>query len=191
MKVPVDEHPTMLFVYKFDQATILRGLPPEVEDFRWVPINISSKKELDDFIAKYHWDRLVTLLPVPVEFARMLAKIAYSFVVGEFGLDSFRPLPQTLDVILVRTTNVSYLVGGDWELPPPDPKGMHLLIPSCLIKPGGAFIIVEIRLFPAFETPQYRVVVGEIDFRNPQHVKTFNEKMKTATLKEPFSPAAP
>src|SRR6266581_7022579 len=88
VKVPVDEHPTMLFVYKFDQATILRGLPPEVEDFRWVPINISSKKELDDFIAKYHWDRLVTLLPVPVEFARMLAKIAYSFVVGEFGLDS-------------------------------------------------------------------------------------------------------
>jgi hypothetical protein len=116
-KVPVDEHPTMLFVYKLDQATILCGLPPEVEDFRWVPINISSKKELDDFIAKYHWDREVKVLMVPVKFARMLAKIAYSFIVGELGLDSFRPLPQTLDIILDRTSNVSYSVGGDWELP--------------------------------------------------------------------------
>lgn len=44
VRVPVEEHPTMLFVYKFDQPTILRGLPPEVEDFRWVPISIFSKK---------------------------------------------------------------------------------------------------------------------------------------------------
>lgn len=109
-----------------------------------------------------------------------VAKIAYAFAVGEFGMEAFRPLPQTLDVILDRTTNVSYVVGGDWEVPAPDPQGKHLLVPTARVVPGGALIIVEIRLFPAFETPQYRVVVGEIDFRNPQHAKAFADKLTTA-----------
>lgn len=142
---------------------------------------------MDEFIAKYSWDRSTTLLTVPIENARMLAKIAYSFAVGELELHSFRPLPQVLDAILARTSNVSYAVGGDWEIPPPDPAGKHVLTPTCLIKPGGAFIIVEIRLFPAFEAPQHRVVVGEIDFQNPEHLKTFGEKMKTATAMKPNS----
>jgi hypothetical protein len=133
----VDEHPTMLFVYKLDQATILCGLPPEVEDFRWVPINISSKKELDDFIAKYHWDREVKVLMVPVEFARMLAKIAYSFIVGELGLDSFRPLPQTLDIILDRTSNVSYLVEATGNCPNLILKACTFLLRVCASSLGA------------------------------------------------------
>ena len=184
VNVPLHELPTMLFVYKFDQATMLRGFPLEVEDFRWAPISIFSKKELDDFIAKHHWDRQTQFLTVPVEFARMLAKIAYSFAVGEFGIDSFRPLQQTIDIILNRTSNVSYSVGGDWEISAPDPEGVHILTPIVLTTTGGALIIVEIRLFPAFETPQYRVVVGEFDFQNPQHAKKFAEKMQTATKLE-------
>jgi len=102
--------------------------------------------------------------------------------VGEFGVDSFTPLPQTLDVILNRTSNVSYTVGGDWEIPAPDPKGKHILNLMVKIVPGGALIIVEVRLFPAFETPQYRVVVGRFDFHNPQHIRVFEEKLKTATI---------
>lgn len=180
--VPVAEHPTMLFVYKFDQPTMLRSLPPEVEDFRWVPISIFGKAELDAFIEKYHWDRTTSIKTVPVEFARTLAKIAYSYTVAEIGLDSFRPLPQTLDVILGRTTNVSYPVGGDWEIPAPDPAGKHKLDMICTVegtpKVTGARIVVEIRLFPAFETPQYRVVVGHFDFQNPQHFKRFDEKAR-------------
>ena len=182
--VPVDEHPVTLFVYKFEQPTILRGLAPDVEDFKWVPISVFSRAELDAFIEKYHWDRLLKLVPVPVEFARTLAKIGFSFAVAEFGLDSFTPLPMTLAAILGRTSNVSFVVGGDWEIPPPDPKGMHILTPTCHTKPGGALVVIEIRLFPAFETPQYRVVVGEIDFQNPQHLKTLNEKMRPATLQD-------
>ena len=181
-KVPVADHPTMLFLYKFDQATMLRGLPAEVEDFRWVPISIFSKEELDAFVAKYHWDCKQTVLAVPVEFARMVAKIAYSFAVGEFGLDSFTPLSQTLDVILNRTNNVSYTVGGDWEIPPPDSKGRHILVPTVRIVPGGALIVVEVRLFPAFETPQFRVVIGRFDFHNSQHLTVFEKKMKAATI---------
>lgn len=184
VRVPVDEHPTMIFPYKFDQPTLLRGLPPDVEDFRWVPVSVFSKAELDAFIAKYHWDRQTTVKMVPEEFARMIAKIGYSFAVAEFGARSFRPLPQILDIILERTKNVAYAVGGDWDIPPPDPKGKHVLIPSALIKPGGAWVVIEIRLFPAFETPQHRAVVGEIDFANPEHVVVFQEKMKTATLRQ-------
>jgi hypothetical protein len=184
VQVPVDEHPTMIFPYKFDQPTLLRGLPPDVEDFRWVPVSVFSKAELDAFIVKYHWDRQTAVKMVPEEFARMIAKIGYSFAVAEFGARSFRPLPQILDIILGRTKNVGYAVGGDWDIPPPDPKGIHVLTPSVLIKPAGAWIVIEIRLFPAFETPQHRAVVGELDFANREHFVVFQEKMKTATIRE-------
>ncbi len=183
-KLPVAEFPTMLFVFKFDKATMLLDLPQDVEKFRWVPIAISSNEELNELKNKHHWDGLINLIPQPVEFARLLAKIAYSWTVGEFGIDSFRVLPMTLDTILCRTTNVSYTVGGEWELPPPDPRGKHVLTLECLIRKPNPLIIIGIRLFPAFETPLYHVVVGEFDFQNPQHVRTFTEKMRDAQVIE-------
>ena len=179
-KVSVHEHPTMLFVYKFSEATFLQGLSPVIEKNTWIPIVISSKAELDKFIEKYHWDKHISLLAVPVEFARMLAKLAYSYAVAEIGIGSFQPLQMTLDTILCRTNNVCHVVGGDLELPPPDPAGKHILTINVQIKYPNPLLIIGIRLFPAFETPQYSVVVGYFDFQNPQHVKAFAEKMRNA-----------
>lgn len=179
-RVPVHEYPTMLFVYKFDKATMLLCYPSEVEHFRWVPISIFNKTELDKFIEKHHWNKQTTIKTSPVELARLIAKIAYSFAVAEIGLDSFLPLPMTLDTILCRTNNVSYSVGGDWEIPPPDPAGKHVLNLTCIIQQPNPLIVVEIRLFPAFETPKYHVVVGHFDMQNPNHFRTFTEKMREA-----------
>ncbi len=178
----------MLFVYKFGEPTILRCFPPEVEDFKWLPIAISGQQELNEFIKTHHWDRKVKIRAVPEEFARMLAKIAYSYCVAEVGLGSFRPAELLLDVILGRATNVAYVVGGNWEIPAPDPRGVHLLQMTCRVAAHGALIIVEIRLFPAFETPHYRVVVGEFDFRCPDHVKGFNKVMEKVETIEPLPP---
>lgn len=185
-KVPVTEHPTMLFVYKFEEPSIIRGLSPAIEDFKWLPISIFSKQELDDFVIKYQWDRKTMIRAVPVEFARMLAKIAYSYAVAELGLNSFRPLPMTLDTILCRTNNVSYSVGGDWKIPAPDPEGFHRLRMGFRVESNRVLVTVEIRLFPAFETPQYRVVVGDFDFENVQHVKMFAEKTDNADEIKPI-----
>ena len=38
-----------------------------------------------------------------------------------------------------------------------------------------ALIIVDVRLFSAAETPSYHVAVGEIDFKNPEHVRAFEK----------------
>jgi hypothetical protein len=153
-----------------------------------VPISIFNKQELDDFVKTHHWDRKAKFRAVPVEFARMLAKIAYSYSVAELGLGSFHPSPLLIDIVLNRSSNVSYVVGGDWEIPPPDPRGFHLLQMTCTVSGEGASIIIEIRLFPAFETPHYRVVVGEFDFRIPEHVTAFNVKMRDVETIEPMPP---
>lgn len=179
-RVPVKEHPAMLFMYKFEESDYLKGNDEAKSKFNWVPVSIFSKKELDMFIEKYNWDRRVSFKTVPIEFARMLAKIAYSYSVAEIGLDSFTPFEQLKDVILNRSDNVSYLVGGDWDIPKPDPAGNHLLQMIYKVNKKKADIVVEIRLFPAFETPLYRVVVGQIDLINKAHRDSFEIKLKTA-----------
>lgn len=179
-KISIQEHPTILILYKFSEATFLQGLLPNIEKNTWIPLVISGKAELEKFISKYHWDRQIKFFAVPIEFARMLAKIAYSYAIAEIGIDSFQPFPMTIDTILGRTNNVCHIVGGDLEIPPPDPAGKHILTIGCLIKHPNPLLIVSIRLFPAFETPQYHVVVGYFDHQNAQHVKTFSEKMRDA-----------
>lgn len=180
--VPVLDHPVMLFVYKFQLATYLQCYPPEVEKNTWLPIALSNKEELDAFIEKYHWDRMNKLVAVPVEFARQLAKIAYSYVVAEIGIGNFTPMQMTLDTIMCRTTNVCHVVGGNEELPPPDPRGMHLLgITVYMKEPMRPLIIAGLRLFPAFEMPEYHVVVGHFYMSNEQHKKTFAKKVIVGT----------
>lgn len=174
-RVPMEEVPTRLFIYKFDHPTFLRGMSSDIEDFKWLPYAILGSEEMKAFAAKYHWDSKVSVKMVPVEFARMLAKIAYAQVVGEFGLGGFDAAPTLLDVILCRTSNVSYLVGGDWELPPPDPAGLHI-ISLCVVHDSGQVLITtEIRLFPAFDMPLYRVVVGTMNLQNALHAVAFNK----------------
>lgn len=180
--VPVLDHPVMLFAYKYQLATYFQCYPPEVEKNTWLPISLFNKKELDAFIEKYHWDGMNKLLAVPVEFARQLAKIAYSYVVAEIGLGNFTPMQMTLDTIMCRTTNVCHVVGGNEELPTPDPRGMHLLgITVHMREPMRPVIVAGIRLFPAFEMPEYHVVVGHFDMNNEQHRQVFAKKVIVGT----------
>jgi hypothetical protein len=50
-------------------------------------------------------------------FARMLAKIAHSYIVGEFWIDTFRPMLQ--DLILGNDKNAAFVVGSEPHLSPP------------------------------------------------------------------------
>ncbi len=142
-----------------------------------MPISIFSNKELDELIQKYNWDRKVEVKMVPVEFARMLAKIAYSFAVAEVTLDGFTPFQQLVEVILNRNNNISYLIGGDWDIPAPDPAGFHHLGMTYIVRNGYVDVIVQVRLFPAFETPLYRVVVGRIDLNNQKQKQLLDKKL--------------
>ena len=175
--VPATEHPVTLFLYKFEESDYLKGNREEDSKFNWVPISIFSKNELDELIKKYNWDQKIEIKMVPEEFARMLAKIAYSFAVAEVTLEGFTPFQQLIDVILNRSNNISYLIGGDWDIPDPDPAGFHHMGMTYAVRDGYVDVIIEIRLFPAFETPLYRVVVGKIDLNNQKQKQLLDMKL--------------
>jgi hypothetical protein len=97
----------------------------------------------------------------PIDPARMIAKIAYSYAVGELGYGSFRPL--VTDLILGKTETLSYWVGGEWEIPPPTNTAFDLGWNKHVRDATGVeYVVVSVRLFSFFETPIYHVVVGDV-----------------------------
>ena len=102
---------------------------------------------------------------------RVLAKIAYGYVVAEWGLGGFDPLG--LDIILGRSDDYFYTVGGSWDIAEPIPGGDHVTdILLHVLSPTRLQIRVNIRLFSKVRMPSYVVVVGNIDLQNPQHLIT-------------------
>jgi hypothetical protein len=91
-------------------------------------------------------------------FSRMLAKIAHSYAVAEWGFHSFRPV--LLDLILGRTDTIAYWVGGNGPIKPADPTGLHRLELRREMLLGTEYVVCHIRLFCNFGAPEYRVVVG-------------------------------
>ena len=104
-------------------------------------------------------------------FARLLAKIAYGYVVAEWGIAGFSPLG--LDIILGRSDDYFYTVGGSWDIAEPISGGDHITdIVLQVLSPKVLQIRVNIRLFSKVRMPSYTVVVGNIDLQNPQHLIT-------------------
>lgn len=91
-------------------------------------------------------------------FMQMLAKIAHSYAVAEWGFHSFRPLLR--DLILGRSQTASYWVGGSGRDLPPDPSGLHRLELRRETRLATTYVVAYIRLFCNFGAPEYRVVVG-------------------------------
>jgi hypothetical protein len=120
------------------------------------------------------WDETHRIMAKPYEFARLLAKIAHGRAVSEYGLEGFKPLG--LDVILGKSDDYFYTVGGSLECEPAIEGGDHILDLSILFKsPTLALLIVDIRLFSQIVSPKYTVVAGEINLENPVHLRCFKE----------------
>ena len=185
IRVSRSEFPAPLFMYRFGEANILQGLPPDSERFEWIPHISADSKELDAFIKKYDWEPAHVIKLQPVPFARMLAKIGYSYAIAILVLDAFTPL--ALDAILCRTEKVAYIVGGQTEVSPAVRDGKHLLGISYIgnaqkPSPGArALVCTHIRLMSAAQTPTYCVVVGEVDFSNSNHVEIFQKNISVSS----------
>lgn len=175
MRIPLADFSAPVTMYKFGEARILSGLGPGADDLRWTIVVLTNRGEEMEMQRKYQsWDKRHGLKPQPYPFARLLAKIAYGYVVAEYGLGAFAPL--VTDIILGRSDDYFYTVGGSWDIAPAIPGGDH--VTNITVRGVGwnrALIIVDIRLFSAVETPSYHVVVGEIDRKNPEHVVTFEK----------------
>ncbi len=175
LNVPVSDYSAPVPLYKFGEARILSGLPPGSDHLRWTMVVLADHDAEMAMQRKYpEWNKQHRLKAQPHEFARLLAKIAYGYVVAEVGLDAFNPL--VLGIILGKSDDYFYTVGGAWDIEPAVPNGDHITdIRIKFVSPFHALVIVDIRLFSAIETPSYHVVVGLIDLKNPEHLRAFEK----------------
>jgi hypothetical protein len=185
IQVPHAEHPTPVFMYKMGTANSLLGLPYGTNIFDWIPYVNVNDAEMSSFHQKHPSARWKVRM-IPHHFARMLAKIAYSFVVAELGYGSFEPAPHLLDIILGRSEDVAYLIGSNMEIEADVVPHLHTLHVRLLQPKPHVFItmLVEIRLFAQMPSPLYHVLVGHFDSQNPQHVIALDKKTRDYTPKE-------
>jgi hypothetical protein len=186
--VSIEEFSAPVLIYKFSEARILSGLPQGmIDDNRWtIEVIADTDKEIEMHKKYPNWDGKHRMKTRPHEFARFLAKIAYCYTVAEWGLNGFTPF--VIDLILGRSADYFYLVGGSFDIPPPIPEGGHRF--EMELKPASRaklLIVTHIRFFSSSGTPVYHVVVGEIDIQNPEHIAyltqhTINGKIEIKSI---------
>jgi hypothetical protein len=195
--VPVADYPAVPIMFPiFDAPGILRGERPTnifsnarcLPVLAHVPDNEARLKRLRERIGKP--------LKAKVEghtaigpFVRMLAKIAHSNAVAEFGLGSFKPLLP--DIILGHSDHTPHFVGCIETIPamlePQFSDGTHRLFFSTsvvefnIVEDGRLRVFQEeylcaaIRLFKDMSSPTYLVVIG---IPNPE----LTQQLKDAAL---------
>jgi len=173
MRVPVQDYPAPVPMYKFSEARALMS-PQSGKDQGWTVCMLGSHDDEKVMREKYpEWNGQHRFIAQPYPFARLLAKIGYGYVVAEYGLGAFTP--YVLDIILGRSEDYFYTVGGTWDIHPPIQNGDHITnIKLMAVNQIKLQIIVDIRLFSQVSTPSYHVVVGEVDLQNPTHLIAFN-----------------
>lgn len=90
MKVPVADYPSPVPLYKFGEPRILAGLPPGIDHLRWT-MEVLGDHDSEAEMRRRHpdWNGHHVLRAQPYPFARLLAKIAYGYVVAGWGLAGF------------------------------------------------------------------------------------------------------
>jgi hypothetical protein len=170
---------------KFGRASLLRKLPAGTGIFDWQVYPISPTEEMKAFY-EAHGSMVARVQFVPLHLARTLAKIGHAYAVAILGYDGFVPLRENLDAILMRTNDVAYTVGSDMGLKEPIRGEGHILDVTVAVEstqfgslysPGRVLVVANIRLFAYMPTPEFHVVVGNLDPQNPQHVATLNEHL--------------
>jgi hypothetical protein len=176
LRVPIKDYSAPVIMYKFGEARILSGLAPGTDNLRWTVVMLADHEAEMEMQRKFpDWDKRHTIKAQPHEFARFLAKIAHGYATAELGMGTFSP--HTLDIILGRSDDYYNLVGGSWDIVPAVPGGDHVTnISFKFVSPERAFVILDIRLFSQAATPNYHVVVGEIDLKNPDHFRSFEKR---------------
>lgn len=158
--LPTDDYPFFYLAYKFPEPGILVPRDPaeNVNFEAWLGYDEASfrkhtPKDKDGF--------QIAPMDVP-SFCRLLAKIAHSYAVAELGSAAFRPLLRRL--IRGRTAiQALHWVGGEMEIPAvPTEPALHELRRDVRVVGGVRYLVVSVRLFSFFKTPQYHIVVGEI-----------------------------
>jgi len=182
--IPLKDYSTPVPSYKFITSRMLSNSPEFDNNKCWTMSVYTSHDEEILMKEKYpQWDETHRIMAKPYEFARLLAKIAHGRAVSEYGLEGFRPLG--LEVILGKSDDYFNTVGGSLELEPAKEGGDHILDLSIFFKSSTlALLIVDIRLFSQIVSPKYKVVAGEINLENPEHLRCFKKHESDLKLRQ-------
>ena len=158
-------------MFSFDVPDILSDEPSKITGIRRVApgiygLNVDLPSFIDAYLTK-HGGTEIAWGPVEVgPFCQMLAKIAHSYAVAEYGMIGFNPL--LLDVILdVENIDTAHLIGGTLDCPgnritQQATSDLHGLMLYEKDVRGKKYLICDIQIFACCGTPIYTVVVGEI-----------------------------
>lgn len=156
LKIPASEFPLVIPGLKLPAPGILAGEKPHdrlVGEFVLIQNEAETRKYLSDAGKGFRVATFNNHI-----FMQMLAKIAHSYAVAEWGFHSFRPL--LLDLILGRSETASYWVGGSGRELPPDHLNLHRLEIRRETLMATIYVVAYVRLFCNFGGPEYRIVVG-------------------------------
>ena len=183
--IPASEYTAPVPLYQFATARILSESQPIPNTHAWTVSMLVDGDEEVRLQRRYPlWNGEHTIIPRPYHFARLVAKIGYSFAVAEMGLNCFRALVR--DIILGKSDNYFHFVGSEKREPPasgwPDGGKHYFGITIRFVKDGIGLVVVDIKLFAEADTPVYHAVVGEIDTNDPCHLSSLERHRSAGRL---------
>ena len=173
ISVLLKDYPTIFYFPILPPPGLLSGAPEHsVPD--WPRIHLVVEREKQAELTRKYKDVEWKMPMAPtLAWARMLAKIAYSWVVAEKGYGSFKPFVCPL--IRQQTKSFSQLIGSDEGIKgamPPVGTGRHTLEQRNILQDGRIFVVVVVNFFLGLNIPPYLVVVGEAESGNDKFPPT-------------------
>jgi hypothetical protein len=179
IKVPYSEYPAAMVFYKMHRAGLLEGTPDHVDmSSMWQFAAVCDTAKANAFEKRFGFKLTAKFRHVPDSFARLLAKIAFCHMLCALDLGDFRPI--CVPYILGEKGNPSYIVGGSFDLAPPDLDHGYVLNTMGFMEADRLMLMAEIRLFANLQTPTYHVVVGDI--RGTDRIQAALEKIGPITV---------
>ncbi|MGF6416409.1 hypothetical protein OKW37_008168 [Paraburkholderia sp. MM5482-R2] len=155
VELPWDAVPASFLVLRLPPPALITKAP---ETKGWPAMRIDIVTIQSDFATRLralnaNWS--VAHRIHPTKFSSMLAKIAFSYAVGQLGVDGFIPLVR--DLCLLKESAPWKYVGDEW-MPVERENGdalhrLHLRIDS-------GYLVARVHLFAQFGLNPYAVVVG-------------------------------
>src|SRR5262245_6631795 len=157
LSLAVADVPDAIVLVPFDEARILRGDHTDRREFiagvPWVyGVGIDPAR---------HTALGIKGLTTPIHLhnlSRMRAKIAHGYAIAELGYGTFKELLP--DLILGRTPNSPYLVGGSLVPDPPRTALYELSHRWERSQDDQDYLVISIRLFAHLGAPTFSVVAG-------------------------------
>lgn len=159
IQVSPTEFPLYLPTPLFPPPGVLAGTPPSPEISAKLSFVHVAGPSFEEVGRRHGVDFVGARLTFsPQEFARTLAKIAFSAAVYALGTAPFTHTPIRR-VILGEDPCVGHWVGSWTGEPVNEAKGLHAM----QIRASGSDVHVILRLFAQFSAPEYYVVLGPAD----------------------------